>query len=1326
MLCWSSSSCGGASPKRSRLARFDRRRSCSSYVARMPWRSIAFATRSARCVNTRFMRVESFVRCLCMVLSGGRAGSRLPYRRRPVTSVFYLFRDAPQRRAALAARAGLGRRATRSTGWISSPSAGTPCATTSSDRASRGVGAAGGRGAEARPRGAPEGTAATSRPCSRRSARSTAPTSCSRRSTPSGIPLMLLARARACAPPFVYVAIGLPERLAQLRSRRMERLYARALGAASAIVAYSEHEAEVLARLARRARGDVPRRVRAVRRRRRGVPADERAARRSTSSRSAPTRIATSSCCSTVARAMPDTSFRVVTTADRARSLDGRPANVSVETDLPFDEMRRRLERGARRRAPRARQQLLGRDDGAAPGDGAREAGRRHADGGDRDGLRARGRRERAARRAGGRGGLRPSARPRCSATSAGARARRAGTATVERAAHVGAVRRARSRRSSRRAARLSARSPDRSAIVRRVSARSVGAGSRSRCSHSASARCSSAGGDLCVASDQGVFLSVAARMLDGDRLYAEVDREQGSALLLHVRRRPLDRRLARAVPARRALVRSRGRRDLRCSSRARVRRGPPSSRASSSTRSRYGRLVPRRHVDARRARRCPARAVALAPRAIRRCGRCSPSSSAPQAQSRAARGCPIARAAPGVGGAACALVGARSTPVLVAWARALAAAAASSALRGELRPYLELVAYNVYYSSARTAVRRDASVALREHLDVVVEYFDPRVAGSYPLALLVLAVVRRRRRLRRAARGTRTRSVCSRAVAAATTRRLHCCVVALDRVLVRAPPGARVPGDPHRGDADLARRRDRRPRAGAIAAAACRAVRCSGSSLKSDDGTGCLALLDARRRSAPGAMRSSAPVTRRSQTSTRRDVHGVRRRTARTATPRSSATRFDLVCRYFHLYPFSPDEQFDETLDCADRERPDVRPGDARLLRSTWRYARGGTRSSRPSRRLLDASYELVETSIRASRSGSADRHAQSTRSTRRCFASSAVESRASRRDGSRARRTRPSSTGCGHARHAPTWRSSTSSRRRPRAAGTSSCAPSCASSSGRGLDGRAEPHLRRDAGLPLQLVQLRLPRGCGGSPAAARGWCTASTARSASTAASTTAPTRGSPRSTPSSRPRRSSSRGSRSRSTASSGSSSATRSSIPNAVDPAIFHPPVESGAARRDGRSGWSRRAGRTTRARAATTLAWLDRNLDHARYELTFAGRAPRAFEHVRVVGPLDSNALADAPAHAGRLPRAEPRRSVLERAARGARLRAAGGVSRERRPPGARRRGRPSVPGGRRSSATSSSGSSPSSTSGVRRSRRRSISWVADRYLEVLGLRVAA
>ena len=61
-----------------------------------------------------------------------------------------------------------------------------------------------------------------------------------------GIPLMLLARAHASRVPFVYVAIGLPERLARLRSRRVEMVYAKALALASSVVAYSEHEAESL------------------------------------------------------------------------------------------------------------------------------------------------------------------------------------------------------------------------------------------------------------------------------------------------------------------------------------------------------------------------------------------------------------------------------------------------------------------------------------------------------------------------------------------------------------------------------------------------------------------------------------------------------------------------------------------------------------------------------------------------------------------------------------------------------------------------------------------------------------------------------------------------------------------------------------------------------------------------------------------------------------------------------------------------------------------------------------------------------------------------
>ena len=81
------------------------------------------------------------------------------------------------------------------------------------------------------------------------------------------------------------------------------------------------------------------------------------------------------------------------------------------------------------------------------------------------------------------------------------------------------------------------------------------------------------------------------------------------------------------------------------------------------------------------------------------------------------------------------------------------------------------------------------------------------------------------------------------------------------------------------------------------------------------------------------------------------------------------------------------------------------------------------------------------------------------------------------------------------------------------------------------------------------------------------------------------------------------------------------------IPNAVDPAIFHPPASreplAGRRIRLIATSWS-----DNPRKGGNTLAWLDRHLDHARYELTFAGRAPRSFDHVGTVGPLDSYALA--------------------------------------------------------------------------------------------------
>ncbi len=82
------------------------------------------------------------------------------------------------------------------------------------------------------------------------------------------------------------------------------------------------------------------------------------------------------------------------------------------------------------------------------------------------------------------------------------------------------------------------------------------------------------------------------------------------------------------------------------------------------------------------------------------------------------------------------------------------------------------------------------------------------------------------------------------------------------------------------------------------------------------------------------------------------------------------------------------------------------------------------------------------------------------------------------------------------------------------------------------------------------------------------------------------------------------------------------------IPNAVDPAIFHPPVEreplAGRRLRVIATSWS-----DNPRKGGDVLAWLDRNLDRDSFELTFAGNTRATFQRTRVVGPLASEPLAD-------------------------------------------------------------------------------------------------
>ena len=161
-----------------------------------------------------------------------------------------------------------------------------------------------------------------------------------------GIPLILAGRAGRLRPPLVYMAIGLLERLAQLRSDRMRRLYARALSQCAAILTYSVREADDLAGWLE-AQGAlapvsfVPFGVDTDALR----PVDARPRHDVVSIGADPHR--DFEVLLEVARTLQTASFVIVATKDAARALVDVPANVAVEVDLPFERMLERLE-GAR------------------------------------------------------------------------------------------------------------------------------------------------------------------------------------------------------------------------------------------------------------------------------------------------------------------------------------------------------------------------------------------------------------------------------------------------------------------------------------------------------------------------------------------------------------------------------------------------------------------------------------------------------------------------------------------------------------------------------------------------------------------------------------------------------------------------------------------------------------------------------------------------------------------------------------------------------------------------------------------------------------------
>ena len=156
-----------------------------------------------------------------------------------------------------------------------------------------------------------------------------------------GIPLALLGRLGLVRPPVVYAAIGLPERLSQLRTAFARRLFRDAYGRLHTVVAYGWGEVEDL----RRWLGDTGPRVEfvpfgvdtnvfrpdpgiSIQEDVVSVGADPR--------RDFPLLV-------DLARRLPQRSFRIVASADNARLLGERPANVALEVDVPFHRVSERL-----------------------------------------------------------------------------------------------------------------------------------------------------------------------------------------------------------------------------------------------------------------------------------------------------------------------------------------------------------------------------------------------------------------------------------------------------------------------------------------------------------------------------------------------------------------------------------------------------------------------------------------------------------------------------------------------------------------------------------------------------------------------------------------------------------------------------------------------------------------------------------------------------------------------------------------------------------------------------------------------------------------------
>jgi len=156
-----------------------------------------------------------------------------------------------------------------------------------------------------------------------------------------GIPLALLGRLGRVRPPVVYAAIGLHERLVQLRGAPAKRFFAGAFGRLHTVVAYGWGEVDEL----RLWLGESGPRVEFV-----AFGVDVEHFRPDPAVEVADDVVSIGAdrrrdfaLLLQLARRQPDRTFRIVASADNARELGALPANVRLEVDVPFALIRERL-----------------------------------------------------------------------------------------------------------------------------------------------------------------------------------------------------------------------------------------------------------------------------------------------------------------------------------------------------------------------------------------------------------------------------------------------------------------------------------------------------------------------------------------------------------------------------------------------------------------------------------------------------------------------------------------------------------------------------------------------------------------------------------------------------------------------------------------------------------------------------------------------------------------------------------------------------------------------------------------------------------------------